>query len=41
VLSFADILPGGGDPVADLFSIVLALLIFGLLYWGIDLIDRI
>jgi hypothetical protein len=41
VLSFADIFPGGGSPVADLFSVALALLMFGLLYWGIDLIDRI
>ena len=41
MLSFADIFPGGGSPVADVFSIVLALLMFALLYWGIELIDRI
>jgi len=41
VLSFADIFPGGGSPVADVISIALALLMFALLYWGIDLIDRI
>jgi hypothetical protein len=41
VLFLADIFPGGGSPVADLFSIVLAVILFALLYWAIDLIDRI
>jgi hypothetical protein len=41
VLVPADIFPGGGSPVADLFSIVLAVALFALLYWAIDLIDRI
>ena len=37
----ADIFPGGGSPVADVFSIVIAIALFALLYWAIDLIDRI
>jgi hypothetical protein len=41
VLSFADIFPGGGGPVADIFAIAIAVGLFGLLYWAIDLIDRI
>jgi hypothetical protein len=41
VLVPADIFPGGGGPVADLFAIVLAVALFALLYWAIDLIDRI
>jgi hypothetical protein len=41
VLSFADIFPGGGGPLADLFAIALAVGLFALLYWAIDLIDRI
>ena len=41
LLSAADIFPGGGSPVADLFSIVLAIAMFALLYWLISLIDRI
>jgi hypothetical protein len=41
VLSFADIFPGGGGPLADVFSIVLAVALFALLYWAIELIDRI
>jgi hypothetical protein len=41
VLFLADIFPGGGSPVADLFSIVLAIAMFALLYWLISLIDRI
>ena len=39
--TLADIFPGGGSPVADLFAIVLAVLMFGFLYWLIALIDRI
>jgi hypothetical protein len=37
----ADIFPGGGGPLADLFAIVIAVGIFAFLYWAIDLIDRI
>jgi hypothetical protein len=41
VLLFADIFPGGGGPLADVVSVVLALVLFALLFWAIDLIDRI
>jgi hypothetical protein len=41
VLVFADIFPGGGSPVADLVAIAVAVITFALLYWEIDLIDRI
>jgi hypothetical protein len=41
VLFGADIFPGGGSPLADLFAVVIALVLFALLYWAIDLIDRI
>jgi hypothetical protein len=41
VLVPADIFPGGGGPIADLFSIALAIGLFALLYLAIDLIDRI
>ena len=41
MLSFADIFPGGGGPLADAFAIALSVGLFGLLYWAIDLIDRI
>jgi len=41
VLSFADIFPGGGGPLADVISIALAVGLFALLYWAIELIDRI
>jgi hypothetical protein len=41
VLFLADIFPGGGSPIADLFSIALAIGMFALLYWLISLIDRI
>jgi hypothetical protein len=37
----ADIFPGGGSAAADLFSIAIAVGLFALLYWAIDLIDRI
>jgi hypothetical protein len=41
-LSFlADIFPGGGSPAADVFAIAIAVALFALLYWAIDLIDRI
>jgi hypothetical protein len=38
---FADIFPGGGGPVADVFAIAIAVVLFALLYWAIDLIERI
>jgi hypothetical protein len=41
VFVFSDLFPGGGSPLADLFSIALAVVLFALLYWAIDLIDRI
>ena len=41
VLLLADIFPGGGSPLADLFAIAIAVALFALLYWAIDLIDRI
>jgi hypothetical protein len=37
----ANIFPGGGGPLADVFAIALAIGLFALLYWAIDLIDRI
>jgi hypothetical protein len=37
----ANIFPGGGGPLADAFAIAIALALFALLYWAIDLIDRI
>jgi len=41
LLVLADIFPGGGSPVADVFAIALAIVLFALLYWAIDLIERI
>jgi hypothetical protein len=41
VLLFANLFPGGGSPIADVFSLALAVILFALLYWAIDLIDRI
>jgi preprotein translocase subunit SecE len=41
VLSFADIFPGGGGLPADIFAVAIAVALFALLYWAIDLIDRI
>jgi hypothetical protein len=41
VLFLADIFPGGGGAVADVFSIVIAIAMFAVLYWLISLIDRI
>ncbi len=41
MLLLADIFPGGGSPIADVFSIALAIAMFALLYWLISLIDRI
>lgn len=37
----ADILPGGGAPLADAFAIAVAVGLFALLLWAIDLIERI
>jgi hypothetical protein len=41
VLLLADLFPGGGNPLADAFAIAIALALFALLHWAIDLIDRI
>jgi hypothetical protein len=41
VLPSADIFPGGGGLPADLFAVCCAVVLFTLLYWAIDLIDRI
>jgi hypothetical protein len=41
VLVLADIFPGGGGLLADAFAIAIAVALFALLYWAIDLIDRI
>jgi hypothetical protein len=37
----ADIFPGGGSPVADVFAIAIAVALFALLCRAIDLIERI
>jgi hypothetical protein len=37
----ANLFPGGGSPLADVFSLVLAVALFALLYAAIELIDRI
>ncbi len=41
MLFLADIFPGGGGPLADLLAVAIALVLFALLFWAIDLIDRI
>lgn len=41
LLTTADLFPGGGSPVADLFAVAVAIALFALLYWAIELIDRI
>jgi hypothetical protein len=41
LVSLADLFPAGGSPVADGSSVLLAIVLFALLYWAIDLIDRI
>ncbi len=33
--------PAGGSPIADVFAIALSVGLFALVYWAIDLIDRI
>ena len=37
----ADFLAGGGTPAADLIAIAIAVVTFVLLFWAIELIDRI
>jgi hypothetical protein len=37
----ADVFPGGGGPLADVFAVAIAVVLFALLCWAIDLIDRI
>lgn len=41
MVSFADVFPGGGGLLADLAVVAIAVGFFGLLYWAIDLIERI
>jgi hypothetical protein len=41
MLPVADIFPGGGGLPADIFAIAIAVGLFALLYWAIELIDRI
>jgi preprotein translocase subunit SecE len=41
VLFLADIFPGGGSPAADVLAVAIAVALFALLYWAIDLIERI
>jgi hypothetical protein len=41
VPSFADIFPGAGGLSADLFAVAVAVGLFALLYWAVELIDRI
>jgi hypothetical protein len=37
----ASVFGGGGTPLADLVAVAVAVLIFVLLFWAIELIDRI
>jgi hypothetical protein len=37
----ADIFPGGGGLPVGLFAVAIAVALFALLYWAIELIDRI
>jgi hypothetical protein len=37
----ADLFPGGGSSLADVFSIAIAVVLFAALYWAVELIDRI
>jgi len=41
LVRLADIFPGGGGPLADVLAIAIAVALFALLYWAIDLIERI
>jgi hypothetical protein len=38
---FADIFAGGGGLPADLVALAIAVCLFALLYWAIELIERI
>lgn len=40
-LVLANVFPGGGSPVADVCAIAISVALFALVYWAIDLIDRI
>jgi hypothetical protein len=37
----ASVFSGGGTPLADIIAIAIAIAVFALLYWAIDLLDRI
>lgn len=37
----ASVFSGGGSPLADVVAIAIAVVTFALIYWAIDLIDRI
>jgi hypothetical protein len=37
----AELFPAGGGPLADALAIAIAIGLFALLYWAIDLVDRI
>jgi hypothetical protein len=41
LVPLANLFPGGGGPLADVFAIVLSVVLFALIYWAIDLIDKI
>ncbi len=41
LIDVADIFRGGGSPIADAFAIALSVALFALIFWAIDLIDRI
>jgi hypothetical protein len=41
VFVLADIFPGGGSPLADAVAIAIAIVLFALLYFSIELIDRV
>jgi hypothetical protein len=41
LIPISDLFAGGGSPLADLFAVAIAVVTFALLYWAIDLIDRI
>ncbi len=40
-LLLADAFSGGGGPLADVTAIVIAIVAFALIYWAIDLLDKI
>jgi hypothetical protein len=41
VALMASVFSGGGSPVADAVAVGIAAVTFALLFWAIDLIDRI